>query len=138
MTFLERHLDDAVVDPDRRTVGEGQIVGSRRQSDIVDDQRAVFLRNDFADLVLDRLEYPLGGFDAGSGGRANVKLDLAGVDQRKKVAADEQQHHGAETENQDSRDGYNEPPAKQHGKECGISVTQAPEAAVECSGNPRE
>ena len=41
VAFLERHLDDAIVDPDRRAVGECQIVGSRRQSDIVDDKGAV-------------------------------------------------------------------------------------------------
>ena len=89
VALLERHLDDAIVDPDRRAVGECQIVGSRRQSDIVDDQGAVLFRNDFADLVLDRLEYRLGAFDAGSGGSANMKLDLAAVDQREKVPPNE-------------------------------------------------
>jgi len=48
------------------------------------------LRNDFANLVLDRLEYRLGAFDAGSGGSTNVKLDLTAVDQREKVPANRQ------------------------------------------------
>ena len=56
VAFLQRHLDDAVVDADRRAVGESQIIGSRRQPDIVDDQPAILLRNDFADFVLDGLE----------------------------------------------------------------------------------
>ena len=43
MALLERHQDDAVIDADRRAVGEGQIVGARRQADIVDDQLAVAL-----------------------------------------------------------------------------------------------
>ena len=38
VALLQRHQDHAVIDADRRAVGEGQIVGARRQSDIVDDQ----------------------------------------------------------------------------------------------------
>ena len=87
VALLQRDLDHAVIDPDRRAIGECQIVGARRQSDIVDDQAAVVFRNDLANLVLDRLEYRLGAFDAGAGGRANVKLDLAAIDEREKVAA---------------------------------------------------
>ena len=41
VTLLERDQDRAVIDADRRTVGESQIVCARRQSDIVDDQRRV-------------------------------------------------------------------------------------------------
>src|SRR5271168_3281000 len=138
VALLERHQDDAVVDPDGRAVGECPIIGSRRQSDIVDDKPAVLVRNDFADLVLDRLEYPLGAFDAGGGGSANVKLDLATVDQREKVPADELHHHRAETEYKDGDNGYDETSTQQRLQEPGISVAQALEAALECGGNPRE
>ena len=82
VAVLERHLDHAVIDADGRTVGKGEIVGARRQPDIVDDQRALVLGNDLADLVLDRLEDPLGpirsGFrparerEAGSGRRRSA------------------------------------------------------------------
>ncbi len=96
MALLERDLDRAVVDSDRRTVGECQIVGPRRQPDVVDDQSAVFFRNHFTDLVFDGLEDRLGSFDAGSGRSANMKLDLAAVDQREEVPADQPQHHPAE------------------------------------------
>src|SRR6202051_1942656 len=82
VALLQLDLDDTVVDSNRGTVRECQIVGPRRQPDIVDNEPAVLVRNDFADLVLDRLEYRLGAFDARPGGRANVKLDLAAVDQR--------------------------------------------------------
>ena len=138
VALLERHLDDAIVDPDRRAVGECQIVGSRRQSDIVDDQRAVLLRNDFADLVLDRLENRLGAFDAGAGRSANVKLDLAAVDERKKVPADEQQHHRAEAKHQHCDDRNDGAPAKQRCQQFRISITQPLEAALERGGHPRE
>ena len=120
MAFLERHLDDAVVDSDRGTVGECQIIGSRRQPDIVDNQPAVLVRNDFADLVLDRLEYPLGAFDAGPGRGANVKLDLAAVDEREEVPANKHQHHCAEAEYQHGDDRHDDPPAKQNGEEISI------------------
>ena len=38
MAFLQRDQDHAVIDADRRAVGEGEIVGPRRQADVVDDQ----------------------------------------------------------------------------------------------------
>ena len=93
VAFLERHLDDAVIDPDRRPIGKCQIVGSRRQSDIVDNQGAFFFGNDFTNLVLDRLEDRLRALDARSRGGANMKLDLSAVDQREKVAPDKRNHH---------------------------------------------
>ena len=44
MAFLEGHQDHAVIHADRRAVGEGEIVGPRRQADVVDDQLAVAAR----------------------------------------------------------------------------------------------
>ena len=44
MAFLQRHQDHAVIHADGRAVGEGEIVGARRQADIVDDQLAVAAR----------------------------------------------------------------------------------------------
>ena len=134
VAILERHLDDAIVDSDRRAVGECQIVGSRRQPDIVYDQRALLFRNDFANLVLDRLENRLGAFDAGSGGSTNVKLDLAAVDEREKVPADGQEHHRAETNDEDCDDRNDGPPAKQHCQQFRVSITQALKVALEGCG----
>src|ERR1700761_8634534 len=131
VALLERHQDDPIVYSDGRTVGECPIINPRRQSDIVDDKPAVFLRNDFADFVFNCLEYPLRGFDAGGGGSANVKLDLASVDQREKVPADERHHHRAETEYKDGDNGYDESPVQQHREKFRISVTQTLEAALE-------
>src|SRR5882757_9062630 len=113
VAFLQLDLDDTVVDSDRGAIRECQIVGSRRQTDIVDNEAAVLFWNDFADLVLDLLEYRLGAFDTGPGGSANVKLDLAAVDQREKVPPNEQEHCCAETEYQHGDDRHNGPPAKQ-------------------------
>ena len=138
VAFLERHLDDAVVDADGRAVGEGQIVGAGRQADIVDDQLAVLFRNDLADLVLHRLENLLGGFDPGAGRRADVKLDLAAVDERKEVAADQRQHHPAEAEHQHGDHRNDDSPLQQHGQQFRIAVAQAFEAALERRRYPRE
>src|SRR5258708_10748068 len=74
VALLERHLYDAIVDPYGRAVGECQIVGSLWQSYIVDDQGAVLLRNDLANLVLDRLESRLRAFNTGFGRGAKVEL----------------------------------------------------------------
>ena len=113
MALLQRDQDDAVIDADGRAIGECQIVGTRRQADIVDDQLALALGNDLADLVLDGLEDALGRLDPGSGRRTDVELDLPAVDRRKEVAADQQQHGGAQREHQDGDDRDNEPSLEQ-------------------------
>ena len=56
MAVLERDEDDAVIDANGRAVGESEIIGARRQADIVDDALALVLGDDFADLVFDWLE----------------------------------------------------------------------------------
>ena len=72
VTFLQRHHDHPVIGADGRAVGEGEIIGARRKPDIVDDERAVLVGNDLADLVLHRLEDPFGRFDARAGRRAHM------------------------------------------------------------------
>ncbi len=56
MALLERDHDHPVIRPRGGAVGEGEVIGARRQADIVDDALAVALGDDFPDLVLDRLE----------------------------------------------------------------------------------
>jgi hypothetical protein len=102
--ILERHQDHAVIDADRRAVGEGQIIEADRQADIVDDQLALLRRDDLADLVLDSLEDLLGLLDARAGRGADVQLDLPGIDDREEVAPDESIHHGAEGKDCSSKD----------------------------------
>jgi hypothetical protein len=85
---LQRHQDYAVIDANRRAVGEGQVVQPERQADVVDDQLALARRDDVADLVLDGLEDLLGLLDPRAGRSADVKLDLPPVDDRKEVAPD--------------------------------------------------
>ena len=89
VTLLERHQDHAVVDADGRAVGKGEVIGARRQPDIVHDQLALALGNDLANLVLDRLEDAFGRLDPGGRRRPDVELDLTAVDGWKEVAPDE-------------------------------------------------
>src|SRR5258708_729579 len=135
MALLQLDLDNTVVDADRGTIRECQIVSSRRQSDIVDNELAISFRNDFADLVLHLLEYRLGAFDTGPSGPANVKLDLAAVDQREKIPPNENEHRGAEAEYQNGDNRYDDPAAEQEGKEVHIAIAQALEATLECGGH---
>ena len=100
MAFLQRHQDDAVIDADGGAVGERQIIGPRRQSDIVHDQIALALGNDFADLVFHLLKNLLRGLDPRSGRRADMKLNLPAIDRRKEVAADERKCHDTERQQQ--------------------------------------
>src|SRR5260370_29683826 len=88
-------MDDAVMDAGRRAVGKGEIVETRRQADVVDDMTAVFLRNDLADPVFDRLEDPFSFLDSSGRRRADMKLDLASVDCGEEIAADKQKHRNA-------------------------------------------
>src|SRR5882724_5643210 len=104
VTLLERDQDRTVIDADRRSVGERQVVCPRRQSYIVDDQGTLAFGNDLADLVFDSLENLLGGFNAGSGRSTDMQLDLTAVDQRKEVAAHGYQHGSTEPEDQSARD----------------------------------
>ena len=103
-SFSETSID-AVVDAGRRAVAEGVIVGTRRQADIVDDQLALVLGDDLPDLVLHRLEDLLGLFNARSGRRAHVQLDLAAVDDREEVAADEHEQRAAKRQHEHRGEG---------------------------------
>ena len=131
VALLERDQDYAVIDADGRAVGEGQIVGARRQPDIVDDQSRSCFGNDLANLVLDRLEDRFGRLDAGPGRRADVELDLAAVDGRKEIAADEHQHHSAEREHQDGDDRNDERRLSSIREQLDIALAHALEAALE-------
>ena len=88
-------------------------------------------RNDFADLILDRLEDELGGFDAGRRRDPKVKLDLPAIDLGEKVAADDCQHHAAERKHQRGGHRDNDPSLEQHRERPDVTSAKAPEAALE-------
>ena len=131
VALLQGHKDDAVVDADRRAVGEGEIVGPRRQADVVDDQLSVVLGDELADLVLDLLEQPLGGLDARPGRRAHMELDAAAVDHRKEVAADQGEQHGAACHHQDGDGRDDEPVIEQDLQQLDVLPPHGLEAALE-------
>ena len=131
VAILERHQDHAVIGAGGRTIGKREIIGSRRQSDVVDDERALALRNDFANLVFDRLKDLLGRFDPGPGWCADVELNLATIDQWKEVAADQRQHRGSKTQYQNGN-GWNRQPAPQkQGEQLGVALAQPLKASLE-------
>ena len=80
---------------------KGEIIGARRESDIVHDQCTFIVGDNLADLVLDVLENPLRGLDARSGGRADVKLDLPAVDDGKEIAPDHWEQRDAKPAHHD-------------------------------------
>ena len=131
MTFLQRHQDHTVIDADGRAVAEGQVVGARRQADIVDHELALAWWNHVADLVLHRLEDAFGVLDPGARGRTDVKLDLPAIDDRKKVTADQRQHHRTQAEQQDHHDGDDEAMADQFPEQSRIAVTHRLEIPLE-------
>ncbi len=104
MAIFKGHHDHAVIDRDRRAVGERPVIRARRHPEIVDDQIEVFLRYDLTDLVLDRLEDLLCHVDAGARRRPDMELDHAAIDRRIEIAADKDEHHAAERENEDGDD----------------------------------
>src|SRR4029077_13827834 len=131
VAILERDQDGAVIHADRRSVGESEVVCARRQSDIVNDQRAFIPWDDLANLIFDLLKNLFGDFNPGTGGRTDMQLDLAAIDERKKISTDELQHSGAEPEYQNGRGRNDDAVLQQIGEECDVALTHAIEAPVE-------
>jgi len=84
-----------------------------RYSDVVDDEFSLAFRNDFPNLVLNRLENGFGRFDPGAGGSADVELDLPTIDGRKEIAAGQRQHDGSQRDDQDGGRRDDEAPRQQ-------------------------
>src|SRR6266403_4728666 len=104
MAVVQRHHDDTIVNRYRGAVRERPVVRARRHPEIVDDQVQVLLWDDLPDLVLDSLEDLFGLLNASARRRADMKLDHAAVDRRIEIAADKDEHDGAEREHHDSED----------------------------------
>ena len=138
VAVFEGHHDHAVIDRDRRAVGERPVIGARRHPEIVDDQIEVLFRNDLADLVLDLLEHLLGHLDAGARRRADMELDHAAIDRRIEITADKGEHHGAERENEHGDDRDDGAAGHQHRQQPDIALPQMLEAALEGRVEARE
>jgi hypothetical protein len=96
VAFLQFEQDLAVIDTDRRALGERQIVGALRQPDVVEDESEVLVGDLLTDIVLDRMKNLLGALDAGTRWSTDMQLDEPGIDLREKIRADEQrQNHRA-------------------------------------------
>ena len=131
VVLFQRDQNHAVVEAGRGAVAEGVIIGTGRQADIVDDQVAFVLGDDLADLVLHRLENLLGLLDACAGRGAHVELNLAAIDDRKEVAADEHEHGAAEREHRGRRHRHDEPPRQQRMQYFRVSAAHDFEAMLE-------
>ena len=88
MRRIERHQDLAISRSNRDTVAERQ-VNRVRHADVVDDYVELLGRDDLTDIVLDLLKVDFGFLDPGSRRGPHVKPQLAGIDGRKEVPADE-------------------------------------------------
>src|ERR1700739_928322 len=124
MSLLQRHQNHAVVHVDGRSIGEGEVVHALRDADIVDDEFAIALRDNLADLVFDLLEDALGGFDARGGGGTDVKPDLSAVDIGKEVAAHQWQHDAAQHEHYNGDDRDDRSPHQEHRERADIAAAK--------------
>ena len=88
--------DHATIHTNRRPVAKCEVIRAGRQSNVVDDEVSLVFRDDLADLVLNGLKDLLGFLDPRSGRRPHVQLNLAAVDDRKEVAADEYEKRAAQ------------------------------------------
>src|SRR5258706_144393 len=120
-----------IIDVDGRSVGVGEIVHALRNADVVDDEVAVVLRDNLADLVFDLLEDTLSGFDARGGRGADVKLDLSAVNLRKEVPTNQRQHDTAEREHQHGDNRDDRPSHQEHLERADIAAAKQLEAALE-------
>src|ERR1700685_3811104 len=85
---VQRNVDFTVGGADRRGVAQGQIE-IHRQSNILDYQVNLVLRNNAPDDIFNLVEHLLRLFDACANRGANVEAELAGVDIREKIFAKE-------------------------------------------------
>jgi hypothetical protein len=138
MAIIERYHDHAVIDRDRRTVGERPVIGARRHPDIVDDQVQIFFGDDVADLVFDLLEDLLGDLDAGAGGCPDMELDHAAVDRRIEIAADKGEHDAAKDEKEDRDDRDDDAAGQQHRQQPDVTLAHTLESPLEGSMEARE
>ncbi len=138
VSLLEGYQDHAVIDVDGRAVAESEVVRPLRHANVVDDELALPLRNDFADLVLDFLEDAFGGFHAGRRRCTDVKLDLSPVDCGEEVVADHGEHHASQREHQHGGDRDNERPLEQHREHAHVAPAKQLETTLELLVKPRE
>src|SRR5579863_3519763 len=131
VTFLERNEDLPVVDTDRRAVGEGKVIGPRRQADIVENQFEIARRDDAGDLFLNVVENLFRHLDPCARGRANVQLDQAGIDLRKEIRPDIHEQGAGTGEDGEDDDSDNDVTAQHAVEEHGIGLAEAIEALVE-------
>ena len=110
MTFRQLHLDHPIIGADGRTVGEGKIVGTRRQPDIVDDEAALVLGDDLPDLVLDRLEDASVVSIRVPAGARTWSWIMTAVDERKEVAPDQHEHCSSQPQHGDGDDRHDDAP----------------------------
>src|SRR3984893_9037474 len=116
MLFAELNLDNSVIHPDRAAICEGEIIGARRQPDV----------------ILNRLKDFLGALDAGARWSADVQLDPSSVDARKEVGADED-GQDSRADHHDSGHGRHENPPPQNTLEHpAIEIAEAVEPRIEC------
>ena len=89
MAGLERDEHFAVERADGGGVGEGEVDAADGQADVVEHEVEFVGRDDLADDVLDLGKAAFGFLDAGAARRADVEAELAGIDLREEVAAEE-------------------------------------------------
>src|SRR5277367_4415597 len=119
--FGERDLDVGVSGADRRGVGVGGVESAVGQADVVDDGDDLLLRDRLPYGVVDPVADGGHVFDAGSGAGAHVNLELATIDGREEVLAEEGIEHCS---GDDGEDG------KQNKKDNGVGQTGLKNAVI--------
>src|ERR1700730_15211532 len=88
MARFQRHLNNAIVHPNRCAVGKGQVINPLRQAYIVDDKFAVCGWDNIPDVVFHALEIFFSILDTRAGWSSDVKLDKAGIYEGEEVPSD--------------------------------------------------
>src|ERR1700761_7807651 len=131
MAFLERDQDLAVIVGDEGAIAEGEIVVAGRQADIVQHQAEILVGNRVADLVLDRGKGLFGGLDALPGPGADMERELACVDLREVILADEEEQGAADHQNDGGNAKSDDAPRQQYMQQSDIALMEAREATFE-------
>ena len=134
MARVQRDVDLAIGRRDHRRIAQRQVDGTDGDAKNVDD-RAQFLRWDFvADGVNNAREVAFSLFDARSRRAAHVQPQLAGIDGRKEVAADERRQRGRHPD-KDQEDSDGNGATSQHpGKDARETALKSDEGAIDDAG----
>ena len=133
VAFLQLDLDVAVLRADHAGVVVGHVDAADRHADVVGQRVDLAGRDDLADRLLDVGELVGGLLDAGADLGADVHQDLAGIDGREEVAAEERHQQERHRDEAEEAGHEQRPVAQRHRQQAAVAGAEALEPRLEAA-----